>query len=97
MNEASKRARQWLSAWLLNMAVRVEPKSPACERAVVASEPVSATIALVSAAAMQTAGDLRRLADSVDAGHVTGFRFVWYGGAHRPDVWFHVPNAIGEA
>ncbi len=95
--------RQRLATWLLELAVRVEPKDPkpavagAPKVPVLHGLPAALTAARVDAYAHQAGADLRRLASSVEDGHVIGFRVVWHGAPHPPEVWFYVPNAIGDA
>lgn len=99
------RLRQVLASWLLDLAVRVEPKTkttppPACNPArVVAMARLHGSPAdmLETVVAKATADDLRRLASSVEDGHVTGFRVLWLGAPHRPELFFYVPGTIGEA
>jgi hypothetical protein len=93
------RLRHRIASLLLDLAVRVEPKAPRrplpvlTHLAPIASPARSAEQAAASAAA----GDLRRLAASVEDGHVIGFHMVWCGAPHAPEVAFFVPAAIGDA
>lgn len=97
--------RARIASWLLDLAVRIEPKVPPTRRSatnparVVAMARLHGSPAeLVSAAVTKTtADDLRRLASSVEDGHVTGFRVLWLGAPHRPETFYYVPGTIGEA
>lgn len=93
------RLRQRLASWLLDLAVRVEPKAsmPKVPPATCSRTLPALAVAVRDTHAHQAADDLRKLASSVEDGHVVGFRVVWHGAPHPPEVWFYVPNAIGEA
>ena len=96
------RLRQRIATWLLELAVRVEPKSAAPQQAkprvpVLRGLPSEPRKFDYDAVALQAGADLRRLASSVEDGYVVGFRVVWHGAPHQPEVWFYVPNAIGDA
>jgi hypothetical protein len=94
------RLRQRLASWLLDLAVRVEPVVPAAPNSpprVPVLTGLQPSPAPGDPYARQAGADLRRLASSVEDGHVVGFRVVWHGAPHPPEVWFYVPNAIGEA
>lgn len=93
------RLRHRIASLLLDLAVRIEPKAPRRPLPVLTHlAPIASTArSAEQAAASAAAGDLRRLAASVEDGHVVGFRVVWHGAPHAPEVWFYVPNAIGEA